>query len=76
MCNLGGVRGAILYYVQTTEHPQLFEFRVATCRTCRLRSKKVILEVVATFAKMMRLCAKLGSLHAVLTPPNLVHRIY
>ena len=29
----------------TTEHPQLFEFEVASCRTCRLRSKKAILEV-------------------------------
>jgi hypothetical protein len=29
----------------TTELPQLFEFEVATCRTCRLRSKKAILEV-------------------------------
>ena len=32
----------------TTERPQLFEFRVATCRSCRLRSKKTILEF-ATF---------------------------
>ena len=31
-----------------TERPQLFEFGVATIRTCRLRSKKAILEV-ATF---------------------------
>ena len=29
----------------TTECPQFFEFEVATCRTCRLRSKKAILEV-------------------------------
>ena len=29
----------------TTERPQFFEFEVATCRTCRLRSKKAILEV-------------------------------
>ena len=28
----------------TTEHPQLFKFEVETCRTCRLRSKKAILE--------------------------------
>ena len=28
----------------TTERPQLFEFEVATCRTCRLRTKKAILE--------------------------------
>ena len=32
----------------TTEHPQLFEFEVATCRTCRLRSKKAILEVATS----------------------------
>ena len=38
---LGGVRGAILYY----RAPQLHEFEVASCRTCRLRSKKAILEV-------------------------------
>ena len=29
----------------TIEHPQLFEFEVATCRICRLMSKKAILEV-------------------------------
>ena len=31
-----------LYHVifRTTEHPQLLEFEVASCRTCRLRSKK------------------------------------
>ena len=32
----------------TTERPQLFEFGVATCRTCRLRSKKAILEVATS----------------------------
>ena len=32
----------------TTESPQLFEFEVATCRTCRLRSKKAILEVATS----------------------------
>ena len=55
----------------TTEHPQLFEFEVATCRIFRLRSKKAILEVATSnFAKMMRLSEKLGSLHANLTPPT------
>ena len=55
----------------TTERPQLFEFEVATCRTCRFRSKKAILEVaISNLEKMMRLCAKLGSLHADLTPPT------
>ena len=29
----------------TTERSKLFEFEVASCGTCRLRSKKVILEV-------------------------------
>ena len=35
----------------TTEHPQLFEFEVATCGTCRLRqvrTKKAILEVATS----------------------------
>ena len=32
----------------TTERPQLFEFEVASCRTCRLRSKKAILEVATS----------------------------
>ena len=32
----------------TTEHPQWFEFEVATCRTCRLVSKKAILEVATS----------------------------
>ena len=32
----------------TTERPQLFEFEVATCRTCMLRSKKAILEVATS----------------------------
>ena len=32
----------------TTERPQLFEFEVATCRTCRLRSKKAILKVATS----------------------------
>ena len=35
----------------TTERPQLFEFEVATCRTCRLRSKKAILEVATSNLK-------------------------
>ena len=35
VCIVGGVRGATLL-------PQLFEFEVATCRTCRLGSKKAI----------------------------------
>ena len=41
----------------TTERPQLFVFEVASCRTCRLRYKKAILEVAT-------------SLHADLTPPT------
>ena len=32
----------------TTERPQLFEFEVASCRTCRLRSKKAILKVATS----------------------------
>jgi hypothetical protein len=32
----------------TTEHPQLFEFELASCRTCRLRPKKAILEVATS----------------------------
>ena len=32
----------------TTERPQLFEFEVASCRTCRLRSKTAILEVATS----------------------------
>ena len=32
----------------TTERPQLFEFEVATCRTCKLRTKKAILEVATS----------------------------
>ena len=32
----------------TTERPRLFEFDVATCRTCKIRSKKAILEVVTS----------------------------
>ena len=32
----------------TTERPQLFEFEVATCRACKLRSKKPILEDVSS----------------------------
>ena len=31
-----------------TEHPQLFEFEVASYRPCRLRSKKAILEVATS----------------------------
>ena len=31
-----------------TERPQLCKFEVATCRTCRLRSKKAILEVATS----------------------------
>ena len=53
----------------TTERPQLFEFEVASCKTSRLRSKKAILEVaMSNLKKMTRLCSKLGSLHADLTP--------
>ena len=32
----------------TTKRPQLCEFEVASCRTCRLRSKKAILEVATS----------------------------
>ena len=32
----------------TTESPQLFGFELATCRTCRLRSKTAILEVATS----------------------------
>ena len=39
-----GVRGA-------TERTQLFKFEVATCRTCKLRSKKAILEVATSNLK-------------------------
>ena len=35
----------------TTEFPQLFQFEVASCRTCRLRSKKAILEVAMSNLK-------------------------
>ena len=53
----------------TTERPQLFEFDVATSRTC------IGYGLERPFWKlprlMTRLCAKLGSLHADLTPPNL-----
>ena len=56
----------------TTERPQLFEFEMATCRTCRLRSDKVILEVATSNLQKWRGFAKSwGSLHADLTPPNL-----
>ena len=51
----------------TTERPQ-FEFDVATCRTCRLRSKMTILEVATS---NLQKCAKLRSFHANLTPPNM-----
>ena len=50
----------------TTGRPQLFEFEVATCRACKLRSKKAILKD----AKMTLPCAKIRSLNADLTPPN------
>jgi hypothetical protein len=53
----------------TTESPHFFEFEVESCRTCRLRSKKAILEVATInlqklqgFAKSMRPCVpKVGS---------------
>ena len=32
----------------TKERPQLFEFEVASCKTCRLRSKEAILEVATS----------------------------
>ena len=61
----------------TTERPQLFEFEVATCRTCRLRSKKAILEVATSnLQKKTGLRAKLGSLHANLTPPTAYSAVY
>ena len=41
------IRGCQVQFC-TTERPQLFEFEVATCRTCRLRSKKAILEVATS----------------------------
>ena len=50
----------------TTEHPQLFEFEVASCRTFRLRSKKAILEVaivLGSFEYLERLKAKLESVY-------------
>ena len=42
------VRGESEVQFCTTERPQLFEFEVASCRTCRLRSKKAILEVATS----------------------------
>ena len=58
----------------TTKCPQLFEFEVPNCRTCRLRSKKAILEnATPNLQKMTRLCAKLGSLHADLTPSKCLY---
>ena len=51
----------------TTERPQLFEFEVATCRTCRLRSKNAMLEVATSNFQ------KLG---ANLTPPNVNSKSY
>ena len=48
----------------------MFEFEVPSCRTCSLRSKKANLEDgTSNLKKMTRPCAKLGSLHADLTPP-------
>ena len=47
VCMLGVVRGAILYYRALN----FFEFEVATCRTCRLKSKKAILEVASSNLK-------------------------
>ena len=41
----GDFRDVILYY---TEPSRLFEFGVATSRTCRLRSKIAILRVVTS----------------------------
>ena len=38
----------------TTEHPQFFEFEVATCITCRLRSIKAILEVDMSNVQKLR----------------------
>ena len=58
VCILGGVRGAIL----SIERPQLFEFEVATCRTCRIRSKKAILEVATSKCKNDEALRKAGVL--------------
>ena len=32
---------------------QLFEFELATCKTCRLRSKKAILEVATSYLRFI-----------------------
>ena len=40
-----GYKGVSEVQFCTTKPPQLFELEVATCRTCRLRSKKTNLEV-------------------------------
>ena len=42
------------------QRPQFFEFEVATCRTCRLRSKKANLEVVMSNTEGPRLSSILG----------------
>ena len=42
------IRGCQRVQFCTTERPQLFEFDVASCRTCRLRSKTAILEVATS----------------------------
>ena len=46
----------------TTEHPQLFEFELASCRTCRLRPKKAILEVATSNCKNDETLLKAGVL--------------
>ena len=55
---LGVFRGVILYY---TEPSRLFEFGVATSRTCRLRSKIAILRVFTfTLQKWRRFAQNWG----------------
>ena len=51
--------------------PQFCEIEVTSCRKRSFRSKKVFFEVpMSLVTKMTRLCGKMGSLHANLTPPN------
>ena len=56
----------------TTERPQLYEFEVVSCTTCRLTSKKAILEVaMSNLQKRRGFAQSWESLHADLTPPNI-----
>ena len=54
--------GGVEVQFHATERPQLFEFGVATCRTCRLRSKKAILEVATLICKNDKALRKTGVL--------------